>query len=80
MDEQCGQQLEQYCLLTEYIALYIQARLLTVQVARCTQHAAGCCSTGTGRVQGRSQTLHNYDNCLPIYIKITNIWLDDTVS
>jgi hypothetical protein len=37
MDEQQGQRPRQYWFITEYIALYIQTRLFTVQETRCTR-------------------------------------------
>ncbi len=51
--------LEHYWFITEYIALYIQARLLTGQVAWCTPRSAVHHHAGTGWVQGCSQILHS---------------------
>jgi hypothetical protein len=44
--------------ITEYTMPYIQAGLLTVQVAQCTPRGAVHHPAGTGWVQGCTQALH----------------------
>ncbi len=44
--------------ITEYIALYTQTGLLTIQVARCTPRGEVHHPAGTGWVQGRCKALH----------------------
>jgi hypothetical protein len=59
VDEREGQQFEQYWFITEYIALYKQAELLTAQVAQCTPRGVARHPAGTGWVQGSSKALQN---------------------
>ncbi len=52
VDGQSGRQLEQYWYISKYIALNIQAGLLTVQVARCTPRGAVHHPNGTAASRG----------------------------